>query len=370
MKKRERTGSVSLATLLALAFSGPASADDGQFYGLLRERDLTTFGFLRLDMRPSHAVSIETGTWALEMGLGYQNTWALSREVEKYLTAREPLGRHALGPDDLQAIQALPGENYLLDLESAALDVTLHYKFATHWTGYIIASAVSYDGGFLDGTIEKFHRAFGFETFGRPAVRRNDVNLIYDLKSAQVASFGLPKDGGLMDPTVGVRYIGLSLPEPWHLAVEAAVKVPVDGARQLLSTGRFDYGVQAAVQRRGQHHALYADLAAVYYGGAEWPVPQDAEPIPTVIIGYEYQWTARTNINVQVYASKSVYSNKDTDLTELTSTKYQYSLGVRHRINQYLLTFGFTENVQNINNTPDIGFQIGLAYVPHPIRRR
>jgi hypothetical protein len=39
-------------------------------------------------------------------------------------------------------------------------------------------------------------------------------------------------------------------------------------------------------------------------------------------------------------------------------------------MNQYLLTFGFTENVQNINNTPDIGIQIGLAYVPHPVRGR
>jgi hypothetical protein len=30
-----------------------------------------------------------------------------------------------------------------------------------------------------------------------------------------------------------------------------------------------------------------------------------------------------------------------------------------------IFTFGFTENVQNINNTPDIGLQLGVAYVPH-----
>jgi hypothetical protein len=30
-----------------------------------------------------------------------------------------------------------------------------------------------------------------------------------------------------------------------------------------------------------------------------------------------------------------------------------------------IFTFGFTENVQNINNTPDIGLQFGFAYVPH-----
>jgi hypothetical protein len=29
-----------------------------------------------------------------------------------------------------------------------------------------------------------------------------------------------------------------------------------------------------------------------------------------------------------------------------------------------IFTFGFTGNVQNINNTPDIGLQLGFAYVP------
>jgi len=359
----------SVAAFGALAFSHATQADQQQFYGLLRERDLTTFGFLRLDMRPAHAVAIETGTWAVEAGLGYQNTWALSEQVKKYLTGRESLGRHRLGPEDVEAIKALPGENYLLDLESAALDITVHYRFASAWTAYLITSAVSYQGGFLDGTIEGFHRTFGFETFGRRAVRRNDVNLIYDLKSAQVTSFGLPRSSGLLDPTIGLRFIGLRLPDPWSLSLEAAVKIPVDGARQLLSTGHTDYGAQISVQRRANHHAVYANAAAVYYGGAEWPVPQDSDLIPTLIVVFEYQITDRTNVNVQAYVSKSVYSHQDTDLAELNSAKYQYSLGLRHRVEKFVLTFGFTENVQNVNNTPDIGFQLGVAYIPHRVGR-
>ena len=369
MTRRAPITMVSLAALIALALSQATWADERQFYGLLRERDLTTFGFLRLDMRPAHAVAIETGTWAVEAGLGYQNTWALSEEVKRYLTDRESLGRQRLGPEDIEAIQALPGENYLLDLESAAVDITFHYRFARAWTAYFITSAVSYHGGFLDGTIEGFHRTFGFETFGRRAVRRNDVNLLYDLKSAQVVSFGLPRSSGLLDPTIGLRFIGLRLPDPWSLSFEAAVKIPVDGARQLLSTGHTDGGLQMSVQRRANHHAVYVNLAAVYYGGAEWPVPQDSDVIPTVIVGYEYQLTERTNLNAQAYVSKSVYSRQDTDLDELNSTKYQYSLGVRHRIDEFVLTVGFTENVQNVNNTPDIGFQLGVAYIPHRVGR-
>ena len=86
--------------------------------------------------------------------------------------------------------------------------------------------------------------------------------------------------------------------------------------------------------------------------------------LPTLVLGYEYQLTARTNVNLQAYVSKSVYSHEQTDLDELTGTKYQYSLGLRHRMESWLFTVGFTENVQNVNNTPDIGLQFGVAYIP------
>lgn len=358
--------SATLLSVAALAFGLPsaAQAEDGQLYGLLRSRDLTPFGFLRLDMRPAHAVSIEPGTWALETQVDYQNTWALSPDVEEYLTARESAGRRDLTAADVQAIQDLPGENYLLDLELALLDVTFHYKISNIWTAYIIASGVSYQGGFLDSTIESFHDSFGFSSFGRPAVSRNQVNLVYDLKSTRYSTLGTPTDGGLLDPTLGVRYTGWSMPGNWHLATEVAIKVPVAGRRTLLSTGHTDYGVQVSLQRRGQHHAFYLDGAAVYYDGSTEISPQDAQIIPTLIFGYERMLTANTNVNLQGYISPSVYSHDDTDLEELLGQKYQVSLGMRHRMQNFLVTFGVTENLQNINNTPDIGFQLGLAWVP------
>ena len=86
--------------------------------------------------------------------------------------------------------------------------------------------------------------------------------------------------------------------------------------------------------------------------------------IPTAVLGYEFRLTRRTNINAQGYFSKSVYTHKQTDLHELIAQKYQYSIGVRHRRDNLLFSLAMTENLQNVNNTPDIGFQIGLAYVP------
>jgi hypothetical protein len=144
---------LSCATQVAWA----ADAEDSDYFGLLRTRDITPFGFLRLDMRPTHARIAPEGSWGVETELAYQNTWALSPNVENYLSTLS--GRRDLGPADADAIRALPGENYLVDLELALLDVTFHYKFSSQWAAYLVLSGSWYGGGFLDSTIESFHAA-------------------------------------------------------------------------------------------------------------------------------------------------------------------------------------------------------------------
>jgi hypothetical protein len=339
-------------------------AANGRFYGMLRERDLTPFGFLRLDMRPAHALEIEPGTVAIEANLGYQNTWALSRDAEKYLTDTEPLGRRTMGPADIDAILALPGENYLLDTEAATLDIGVHFKLSNLWTLYGIVTAVSYQGGFMDSGIESFHESLGFSTFGRPSIARDQTSVIINLKSAQVVLLDAPKTRDFTDPIFGVRYTGINLPGRWHMSVDAAVKVPLDGERMLFSTGRTDYGLQASVRRLGQRNAIHMDLAAVWYAGESAPVVHEAQIVPTFIIGWEYKVTARTNLNLQGYASRSVYTREQTDLDELLNPKFQASLGVRHQFDWGVFSFAITENLQNLNNTPDIGFQLGYAWAP------
>lgn len=349
----------TMCVLLAALLAPPAWAQD--HYGLLRVRDLTPFGFLRLDLRPAHAVSAPPGNWAVEVDLGYQNTWALSRNAKDYLNSLP--GRRALGPAEIQAIRDLPGEAYLVDLELGLLDVTFHRKLNDHWGVYATASGVFYTGGFLDGGIEGFHDAFSFPPAGRPAVRRNDQNVILDLKGTQLYQPDLPENG-LLDPVLGVRYTWARSPTPWNLVIEGAVKVAIAGERPFLSTGSHDFGAQVTLQRFMQRHAAYASLAGVYTRPSLIATTLSTQVVPTVILGYEYKWTEHTNLNVQLYASPSVYKRADTDLDELLEPKQQVSFGFRHRIGASVLTFGVTENITNYNNSPDIGFQLGWAYSP------
>jgi len=359
--------------LLLLALALPARAQDSgaaeeappparsPHYGLLRVPDLTPFGFLRLDMRPAHAVSAPPGSWGLEVELGYQNTWAMSPNVQDYLKSLH--GRRKLGPAEIQAIQNLPGESYLVDMELGLLDTTLHYKMSPHWGTYATLSVVHYGGGFLDSTIEATHRLLGNESFGRPAVERNDVNIILNLKRTQLVEQDLP-EAGLLDPKFGLRYSVIANPTSWNLVLEGAVKVPVGGQRQFLSTGHTDFGLQATLQGFSGRHAAYASLAGVYAKESDLTPGYSRQFIPTGIVGYEYQMTGRANFVVQVYASPSVFTRNDTDLADLLAMKYQTSFGVRYRTGDSLLTFAVTENLKSFNNTPDFGFQLGWAYSP------
>ena len=347
---------------MAAAYGPPLAADETHYLGLLRARDLTTFGFLRLDMRPAHAIHAPKGTWAIETELAHQNTWALSEGAEKYIEALPD--RRKLGPAELADLQALPGENFLFDMELAELDVTLHYKFSDRWGGYLVLSGVNYSGGFLDGTIESFHDLTGFDSGGRPNVHRNDVTLFADLKSANLAFLGAPTHGGLLDPTIGIRYSSDRQMKGWDVVVEAAAKVAFRGQEDFLSTGRSDYGLQATLQRFSDHHAWYVSASGVYYDGSTNMTPTGAQIVPTLIIGYERKLSPKTHLVLQGYVSNSVYSHEDTDLQELLDTKYQLSIGVYRRFNRGVFSFAFTENLQNFNNTPDVALQLGWAFSP------
>ncbi|HEX6638459.1 MAG TPA: DUF3187 family protein [Steroidobacteraceae bacterium] len=352
-----------LVGLFLVAFSAPGLAAENQgFYGLLRGRDLSPFGYLRLDMRPGFTTLAEPGSWSVETDLAYQNTWATSPEVEKYLNALP--GRRELGPAQLQDIRDLPGENYLVDLELGQVDLTINYQITDRWGAYLIVSGASFGGGFMDGMIESFHELIDNPKFGRPAAARNDYNVLFDLKGSQYAAFEAPGSGGLLDPVVGVRYTRTTDDDRWRVSVESAVKVPLADRQGALSTGKTDVGMQVSLQRFSGKHAVYLNMAAVYYAGMSDLVQEPARVLPTLVAGYERRVTPRTNLIFQGYLSRSVYQRAQTDLSELRGTKIQLSGGFHHRRGPHLFTFALTENIGNINNTPDIGLQMGYSFTP------
>lgn len=332
--------------------------------GLLRARDLTAFGLLRLDMLPAHTADAEVGTWTLEVQYAYQNTFILSDNVRDYLESRN-IGRQPLRAEDAQAILDLPGEAYYIDGEVGLADLVVQRRLSEYWSAYLSVPYIRYGKGALDSTIESFHDAIGFSQQGRDLVARDQFQFVYDVGDVNFAQLDRGTRGGFGDPVFGIRY---SLPQPrfgWDMVVELAAKVAVDGERILLSTGENDYGAQLTLQRRlgaTGRHAIYLSGSAVYYAGGPETPGDESQVIPTLIAGYSFGMTRNTSLILQGYASRSVVQNST--IEELTDDKFQLSAGIQARSRSILWSFAITENISNFENTPDVGLQIGLSYMP------
>jgi hypothetical protein len=332
--------------------------------GLLRARDLSAFGLLRLDMLPAHTADAEVGAWTFGAQYSYQNTFILSDNVRGHLQARNVGERTPLTSQDAAAILALPDDAYFVDAEIGLADLIVQHRVSRYWSFYITIPYINYGEGALDGVVEHVHDAIGVSQQGRDLVARDRFAIVYRIGEARFAELD-PAVRGFGDPVAGVRY---SFPEPrfgWDVVAELAVKVPTDGRRFLLSTGKQDVGGQLTLQRRlgpTGRQAMYLAGSLVRYAGAGDAPENESQTIPTLIAGYSFGLTPRTSVILQGYASRSVVQHSTAD--ELTDNKYQLSLGVQSRGENMLWSCAFTENIVNFNNTPDIALQVGVAYMP------
>lgn len=347
-----------LAFVLPLAAQAQSEPATPNFFGLLPVRDMTPFGFRRLEMRPAPAETGSPGRVSAEVSLGYQNTWTMSEGVEAYLQGRE---RAPLSAADVAAIRALPGDQYLVDLEMALLDVSLRLPISKRLEAFALLSSVRTSGGFMDGMIEGFHRRLGLGNAARETVSRNRFNMLMDLKGVQIEDIESAAPRGALDPLLGIRYQIPSSSKSLRWIAEAAVKLPV-GNESRTSTGRADLGAQLTAQYFRERDAFYASAMLVYFAGSPAPYRNASSVVPTAILGYEVRATPQTNLLAQLYLSRGAFTSRETDLKELRGMKVQLSLGLRHRLEGMHLTASLTENLVKFNNTPDIGLQLGLGF--------
>lgn len=338
--------------------SAADSVEAWRTLGLMRVRDMTPFGINRLDMLPAHAVKATPGTWAAEITMSYQNTWALSENVKSYL-AQRGLERGEIGEREITDIFALPGDAYLVDCEIGVVDLTLHYRASEHFGLYATVPYFVFGDGFLDATIEGFHNGIGISNAGRNYAPRNRFLAVVDLEQQDFLLQGAPGNE-FGDPVIGVRYTIDPRPEKTNIVVEAAAKFVVDRSQRLVSSGENDYGVQVSFQRFFARNALYLTLAGVWYAGPDNGLTADLW-LPTLIAGWETRLSRHLNFIAQGYLSKS--NIQDTELDELSAEKIQATVGLQWLYKGNVLRFGITENIANFDNTPDIGVNLSVARI-------
>lgn len=352
-----------LTCLLALAGAAhggePASATDE---GMLRMRDMTPFGLLRLDLRPPQEPPTSAGDWAVEFDLSYQNTFASSINSRNYLYARG-IGRAPARPEDVEAILALPGDDYHVDGEFGRFSLLVHRRLNERWSASLELPYLTYGDSLLDRAVEQFHEALGLRQQGRDFVARDRFQVFYEIDGArQVHLEGTPA-GGLGDPVIVVSHRPGRSWLGWQPTIELAAKLAVGGEREWLSTGHNDYGLQLGLRRSFGRQALHLASSLVYYaGGADLPVTRRSQVIPTLAVAWSRRMGERTRFIVQGYAGESVVDR--TNIGGLAAEKYLLSIGLQRDNGRLAWTASITNNVSTFHNTLDVGAQLNFTYRP------
>jgi hypothetical protein len=338
-----------------LRAEAPPAAPEYALLGPLRARDVMAFHLPRLEMTPTESSAAIGAGWSLEAELTYVNTFAMSGNVLTYLGRRG--GRKPVTRVDAATLLALPGDLFYVDGEFAQLTPTVRYAIDRRTSVFLSWPVLSFGGGIFDSVIEGFHHGLGLGNGNRELVTRNEFNVLYRVGRDQVVERGAPA-GGLSDPIAGVRRRLLPSASGWDLIAAGAVKVATR-SRSALSTGTSDAGIQLALHRILRRQAFYLDLSAVRFGS----VPDrrvDRRGLASFVAAYELGLTRRTSAVAQVYTSPSVF--RRTQVAELRQRRYQVLAGLRSRRGPLTWNLSFIENVIHLENTPDVGAQLGISW--------
>jgi hypothetical protein len=353
--RRALAAAVLLVAAAAVA-PAPSGAQEYSLLGPLRERDLTPYHLTRLEMMPAASSAALGDGWTVESELTHTNTYARSPAAAEVVGPRG--GRKPFTRADVNAVLAARGDVFYLDGEFGLLATTLHYKVDRRLGFFVTLPVYYFGGGIFDSVIERFHSAFGLAQGGRDQVTRNQFRVVYRVGREQVVDFGAPASGP-SDPILGARYRLLPPSSRWDLVVEGAVKVAAR-SRGALSTGGSDLGLQLALHRRFGRQGVYLDVSVVHLGGPSPDPRADRRSVPAYVVAYELGVTRRTSAIVQVYVSPSVFSRSG--VPGLTQSKNEILAGVRSQRGPLVWSFSFSENFIHLENTPDVGAQLGVSW--------
>jgi len=349
---------VRLALFVVLA-AGSSSlfAEDIGLVGPLRIRDVSPLSLFRLDMPPAHGVNAIERGWGIELAYTHSNLYLLSGTAEAWLQQRGR--RENLSQVEAEELLRESGDVFLFDGEVSVINLTVGYAFSPRWQAMVTLPYHSYGGGFLDRPIENFHEAVGLGHNGRPYLPRNSIHVVARLGDQQQVIVTDDGSSGLGDAVLTARY-NRELSENLFGVLEAAARVPTGKEHLYFSKDDPELGLQTSLQYQKGVHGYYASLSYIWV--AEEPFFPEVSDTPTLMLGFERALgCGLTSLLLQGTWSES--SIRGVERSDLTKARMQVSLGLRRQTGRFSTSIALTENIIHLNNTPDIGIHVGMAWI-------
>lgn len=335
----------------------------------MRIRDFTFPSHLVLAFAPMPAAPLGSGNWAFEVHFSQVNNFQVSPEVEEYLdSTRAPDERRPLDAADIDAILSQPaGSAFYIDGEFSFWDFNAFYGVTENLDIGVGWYYIGYSGGELDGSIFDFHDEFGFGQQGRQHVADDQFQVVLGVGAESgelplVAITERPTSGGYSDPVVSFRYGFPKHSSGWQYALSGGIKLPIGNEDQFLSTGSFDFGLQLTADRRWMRNAFIFNFDYVIPGdfaaGAF-----DPPNLPTLHLTWLHRFDRWESTRVMLQALMAEHPFRDVIDSDLTQLEFQLTLAMKWNTRLGVFGVGLTENLFNMDNTPDIGLHFSWGYL-------
>lgn len=345
--------------LLALLVAGPL--DEGDAGGPPRLANHLPFASLFLSTPPLDARIPSRRRF--EVRFGATSTFAWPDHVAAGATGQA----HLPGtPLDLAALAAEAAADpaatlYFADAETARLDLLFTQPLGRRALLEVEVPLLTHSGGWMDGIIESWHRAFGMADLGRPDFPAGSGQLAYFHGGDAFAAAG-QLGPALGDVTVrGLGQFRRGGATAW--ALSGAVKLPVGAPSKLAGSGTWDAGLGLHLTRAWSRGLLHATVGANVHGGWRGMPSVDVRPSADLHLGYEYRVDGHWSWLAQVSLYGSPLRLRESD--SLDNPASLYALAARFRDgDRWELEWGFVENIANHANTHDFGLYSRVRFWP------
>jgi hypothetical protein len=250
-------------------------------------------------------------------------------------------------------VENTAAERLLVDGESDTLRLSYEHSMTADWRYRFTLPVIRDSGGFLDDTIDSWHRWFGFSRGNRPYYPQRQLLYSYsgrgnvDLQRSHTGVGDLSADAGWYAVDDAQRTISF-----W-----GGLKAPTGSVGALTSDGAWDAALWGHVARRWTRWQLAAELGLTQpfgdeiFSGAAHRSSAFARAAVTRDLGRT--WALRAQLDGQTSRVAG------TDLRFL-GPSLQATLGLVHRwANHWRIEMGFAEDAA-VNTAPDITFFLGI----------
>lgn len=315
----------------------PWSASPAVGLGPLLLRSQSPLAILRLSPTPQLPATLARGQWQV----GVLTSWNNYFDVD-------PAGR------------------YIIDAEAVRFAVRGGYGFTDRLEAGLEIPVAHRGGGILDRFIESFESSLGVANDERKRHPRNRFLIRFRTNDGTTTErTGDDAGWGIEDTVLSLRYqISRGTLDTPAVVVATGVKLPTAREGALFSSRGTDVAASVSAARRSGRFHLYGTATVMRYGATEIAGVELRRTQWSAFSALEYRRSPRTSYIVQAL----VTSGAARDFGDFSKNAYEITLGFKRLVGRNLLVeVSVLENLFIFDNSPDVGFHVGLVWrSPHP----